>query len=506
MPSMCVFASKGPAAFTEGNRPAALLGLLAIVCSSSFRYFVDVQAAFFSYEVGVIQRTPVPNLTDQDTTRLAGACRRAWSLTRQLDTTNETSHAFLLPKELNQRITGLDRAAIATQLQETQHEIDQAAFQLYGINAEDQAIIEAATKRKPSAHDESDPEDEDDPRFRDAEAINTDREQTLSWLVGAAFGRFDPRLATGERPVPPEPEPFDALPTRSPGMYPIGEDAEALREILVNCHGHPDDIVERVRAIADRVKAERPGVAVLREWLAKDFFPLHIKMYSKSRRKAPIYWQFSSRTNVYSVWLYVHALARFTIYRIQSAYLEPRIEHAEDVFKDMQRRIQGAGTPAQRKQLLAQERYMYELKDFYQEFEFVRRIFDVDLDDGVIINFAPLWRLVPQCKSWQKELKTTWEALCKGKYDWAHLSMRLWPERVVPKCVEDRSLAIAHGLEDVFWQDVGDGKRVKRGVSGDVVAEVIRKRTDPDVKSGLNVLLTAPDPSEIARMRREAEK
>jgi hypothetical protein len=29
--------------------------------------------------------------------------------------------------------------------------------------------------------------------------------------------------------------------------------------------------------------------------------------------------------------------------------------------------------------------------------------------------------------------------------------MHLWPERVVPKCMTDRSLAIAHGLEDVFW-------------------------------------------------------
>ena len=38
-----------------------------------------------------------------------------------------------------------------------------------------------------------------------------------------------------------------------------------------------------------------------------------------------------------------------------------------------------------------------------------------------------------------------------GKYDWAHIAMHLWPERVVPKCATDRSLAIAHGLEDVFW-------------------------------------------------------
>ena len=79
-------------------------------------------------------------------------------------------------------------------------------------------------------------------------------------------------------------------------------------------------------------------------------------------------------------------------------------------------------------------------------------------DDGVIINFAPLWRLVPQNRSWQKELRTTWDALIRGDYDWAHLAMYLWPERVVPKCAADRSLAIAHGLEDGFWFEDEDGK------------------------------------------------
>ena len=55
-------------------------------------------------------------------------------------------------------------------------------------------------------------------------------------------------------------------------------------------------------------------------------------------------------------------------------------------------------------------------------------------------------------------MKATWDALCEGKYDWAHLAMHLWPERVVPKCATDRSLAIAHGLEDVFWVEGDDGK------------------------------------------------
>ena len=36
--------------------------------------------------------------------------------------------------------------------------------------------------------------------------------------------------------------------------------------------------------------------------------------------------------------------------------------------------------------------------------------------------------------------------------------MHLWPERVVPKCADDRSLAIAHGLENAFWEEDDDGK------------------------------------------------
>ena len=39
----------------------------------------------------------------------------------------------------------------------------------------------------------------------------------LSWTVGVAFGRFDVRLATGERPLLHGPEPFDPLPPKSPG-------------------------------------------------------------------------------------------------------------------------------------------------------------------------------------------------------------------------------------------------------------------------------------------------
>ena len=54
-------------------------------------------AAARSYEVGVIQRTVVPDLNDEAQDNLAPLAKSAWSLKRQLDTTNCNSHAFYAP-------------------------------------------------------------------------------------------------------------------------------------------------------------------------------------------------------------------------------------------------------------------------------------------------------------------------------------------------------------------------------------------------------------------------
>ena len=42
--------------------------------------------------------------------------------------------------------------------------------------------------------------------------------------------------------------------------------------------------------------------------------------------------------------------------------------------------------------------------------------------------------------------------------------MHLWPERVVPKCAEDASLAMAHGLDEVFWEKGDRYRLVKKSL------------------------------------------
>ncbi len=508
MPAGCIFAHKGPAAFVDGDSPGELFALCALVNSTAFGYLVALQVARTelaqSFEVGLIQQTPVPNLSEQDASALTRAGLRAWSLKRSLDTTQENSHAFLLPSGLSD-ISGIDRMSIGSELASIQKDIDGIVFSAYGIVGEERVVVEAwssGAASRATVHLEAAEDDIDS--SEDEAAVGTAVDAVMSWLVGVAFGRFDLRLATGERAIPPEPEPFDPLPSRSPGMYPEGEEPAERPDVLVDDEGHADDLAVRAIAIAERVKVDAPEN--LRAWLAKEFFPLHIKMYSKSRRKAPIYWQLATPSATYSVWLYVHAFSKDTLFRVRNDYVVPKLAHEERRLESLTSELRDGATSAQRKQLAAQEALVEELRAFLDEVKRVAPLWNPNLDDGVIINFAPLWRLVPQNKSWQKELKSTWDALCEGKYDWAHLAMHLWPERVVPKCVKDRSLAIAHGVEEVFWVEGTDGKEAGKWTARKTptrsVDELVRERTSPAVKAALKSLLEAPASSGAAKKTR----
>ena len=53
------------------------------------------------------------------------------------------------------------------------------------------------------------------------------------------------------------------------------------------------------------------------------------------------------------------------------------------------------------------------------------------------------------------------QALNEGDYDWAHLAMNYWPDRVREKCKTDKSLAIAHGLEDLCIEFEANPKKAR---------------------------------------------
>ncbi len=92
---------------------------------------------------------------------------------------------------------------------------------------------------------------------------------------------------------------------------------------------------------------------------------------------------------------------------------------------------------------LTLEELRQEITEFKEELEKVAKMgYDPNFDDGVILNMAPLHTVIP----WNEPAKY-WKDLESGKYDWARIAMKYWPERVKAKCKKDKSLAIAHGYE-----------------------------------------------------------
>jgi hypothetical protein len=533
LPQGCIFADKGPALFVEQDQEDQLLALCALVNSSAFSSLVAVQLARTelaqSFEVGLIQQTPIPSLDDNAVAVLAYDARRGWTLKRRLETRTENAHAFLLPALLQaEGDSAVDRAqswvarAARTQaeLEALATEIDNHAYCLYGISEQDRQRIEQGFGTSGEA-EESPDDDDGDESNEDGDVAEVDAApmvaSLLSWSVGVAFGRFDVRLATGEREAPPEPEPFAPLPVCSPGMlrgddglpvaappagYPLTFPTDG---ILVDDPGHPRDVVRAVRAVFDTVfddanarwheAAQLLGTPDLRTWFARDFFEPHIKRYSKSRRKAPIYWQLatasgSTRSGSTST---APPATRSSACSTTSWGRSSTTRRPSST--GSRRRRARIPSAAQRREIEQQEGFVGELQALKTEVARVAPLWKPNLDDGVILNFAPLWRLVPQSRSWQGECKKAWDKLQGGDYDWAHLAMHLWPERVVPKCIDDRSLAIAHGLEDVFWHEDDSGTWRKSRVDDATVQKLIQERTSTTVKAALKDLLSAATPT-----------
>jgi hypothetical protein len=204
----------------------------------------------------------------------------------------------------------------------------------------------------------------------------------------------------------------------------------------------------------------------LRTYLRKSFFAHHQETY-KSR---PIYFPLSSEKKNFVAWVSIHRWKDDTLQILLADHLLPEKRRLEGELEDLrQAKAQGdKGTQNRAEKRFAEiQKFLKELLVFIddvtqcaekgppppdaktpereQDARFV-----MDLDDGVMINSAALWKLLdPQWKDpkkWWKELAT---AQGRKDYDWAHLAARYFPDRVEKKCHEDPSLAVAHHC---FWR------------------------------------------------------
>jgi hypothetical protein len=219
----------------------------------------------------------------------------------------------------------------------------------------------------------------------------------------------------------------DGLPaSATPASYPL---ELPHPQLLVDEPGHEWDVEDAVLRAA-RILSNDPDENVeemlsilrrptVRDHMRKQFFKDHLSRYSKSRRKAPIYWPLTIASKAWGVWVYAPTLTRETLYAVaREASRRERL--ATEAIGRLQREQHesGGGRSARKiaEELDSEEGLAEELRRFRTEAERIAGLgWEPNLNDGIVLCAAPLAELFPawpDAKKAQVELK-------KGDHEWA---------------------------------------------------------------------------------------
>ena len=428
LPENCIFSHMAPTVFIDKYDELTYLSYLAVMNSSIFRLFVSLSLGLAAegrkhYEVGVIQNIPMPSIEEYKS-RLAPLSKRIWSAKRYHSKHIENSRVFEVPNTLYKPDTCSDELEVNFMSQ-----INEICFEMYGI---DEDTINCYNLRKDHIQN---------PQIKNYE--EKFKIDLISWAIGVVLGRFN-QLLLKEQIDEKLANPFAALPAISPAMSSVNLESTRYFEI-----SEVGNLIEEVQKIETDLNLDFGDFT--NTWITTKFFEYHLRLYTDSRRQAPIYWPLQTPSGSYTLWVYYHRLNEQTLYTCINDFVEPKLAI---VIADLNSlRNKSARSTEEEKELTQLTELEAELKDFHDELLRLAKFWKPNLNDGVQITAAPLWKLF-QHKAWQKKLKGTWEKLEDGEYDWAHLAGSIWPERVLRKCHQDRSLAIAHEVEDIFWHEV----------------------------------------------------
>lgn len=444
----------------------------------------------------VMKLNPTINIVKDDFDRLPYPARSSMAIRHSVtsavflqmggDMSCETRRCFVSPSYWQ---FGSD-CGHSLRLSALEARIDDQVFYLYGITKEARPKIrsELAADLVASSHQ---PGGAAAKGLDGTELAATREELAVRWVsyaVNVVLGRFRPGVlgalgsavyrradfAMGSLPEPEEAE-FDEL--VGPAERFAYVDAEgsrhvfsaqvegALRQlavpdgITVLDEGHPRDLPTLVRQALRLMLGEEDGQEViaegakgnLRKFLSRTFFTKwHFKWY----RKRPVYWPLQSAGRSYGFVLFHERVGRETLYSLQRDYLDYKRNAVRNTLGDLLARHEGlSGREAKRVEREIEEatKLLNELTQFSETMgRIAREGYEPEenwIDDGVILRLAPLWELIP---IWYREPKKYWERLQNGEYDWSHIAMRYWPERVKEKCGTNKSFAIAHGHEEWY--------------------------------------------------------
>jgi hypothetical protein len=445
LPADCLFTIQGPSIVSSSVELRVALGFLnSRIC----RLLLSALTSSGAWQVGYLQALPYIELPPNDAAAMADDVGTILQILLNEAATDETTQLFTTISHTSSgSLDEMYKSFLATfdensvEIVDLEQQIDQVFLDKLGFSLETLVSIGGGADE---ANDTISKALRSEIRNRlSPEKVTLD---VVSYSVGVCLGRWDSDYIVGRRSCERVLDAFATLPAVAPGGRESGRTSDDSTwidcdGILVDDPGKQDDIVRRVREVleviwkgrADAIEKEAfeiLGVKTLRDYFRKPgkggFWSDHVSRYSKSRRKAPIYWLLQSSKKNYGLWLYYHRLDKDMLFKALLNYVDPKIQREENRLSDLRSQKSSAGDSDKGakkldRQMEKQEDLLIELRDFEEK---LRKVADLhlvpDLNDGVVLNIAPLHELVP----W-KEAKKYWNELMDGKYEWSSIGKQL---------------------------------------------------------------------------------
>lgn len=160
-----------------------------------------------------------------------------------------------------------------------------------------------------------------------------------------------------------------------------------------------ETLEENLKFVADALGDKGTPREVIRSYFLSDFYADHLKTY----QKRPIYWLFDSgKKNGFKALIYLHRYRKDTIARIRTDYVHELQSRYHTALADLDDRVakaSGGERVKLNKQLTKLKDQSLELQKYEEKIHHLAdRMIEIDMDDGVKVNYAKFQDVLAKIK------------------------------------------------------------------------------------------------------------
>ena len=293
------------------------------------------------------------------------------------------------------------------QLKQNEEELNRIFIDIYGL--QDELTPEVADKDI-TVHRVYDSKDDVPESMKGSNYVRTMRDEIvslISYAVGCMFGRYSLDVdglayAGGEwdasKYITYLPDQDNCIPITD---TPYFEDDIVSRFVtFVKAVYGEDTLEENLQFIADALGNKGDtSREVIRNYFLSDFFKDHEKIY----QKRPIYWLFSSgKKHGFKALVYMHRWEKTTVATVRTDYVHELQERYRTQLSMLGEQLEQAAPSERVKLKKRQEKLTAQLDEInaYEEkvHHLADRMIDIDLDDGVKVNYAKFSEILEKIK------------------------------------------------------------------------------------------------------------